>query len=268
MHPQFDIPVGPARDRQVFDPVTQLIRIRDIVPCYTADALHVHMVVLQRNPERDGTENGQFVRRVDAVDIECRIGLRIAEALRLRQHVGEFPVVIAHLGKNEVAGAVHDPREPADMVARKPLADRFDDRDPARDRGLEGHHDTLALCGRKDLVAIQRNQGLVSRDNVFAVLDRPHDQLECGLLATDQFDDDLHIRIVHDGPRILRETDILGRQSLETRAVADRGVTDDDSAPRAARDLVGIALQYGQCAAADGTEAQKADFHGIHESLS
>src|SRR3546814_14581853 len=46
---------------------------------------------------------------VDAVDVERRIGLGIAERLRPGQDIGEVPAGFPHRGEDVVAGAVQDP---------------------------------------------------------------------------------------------------------------------------------------------------------------
>ena len=61
-----------------------------------------------RPAERQRRQDRQLVRRVDAVDVEARVGLGVAQLLRVGQHFGEFPAALAHLGQDVVAGAVQD----------------------------------------------------------------------------------------------------------------------------------------------------------------
>src|SRR3546814_11349823 len=56
--------------------------------------------------EREAGEDRELVRGVDAVDIEARIGLGIAQRLRLGEVVAEISAFAFHLGKDELAGAV------------------------------------------------------------------------------------------------------------------------------------------------------------------
>ena len=61
---------------------------------------------------------------------------RRSPGLRLGEHVGELAPGLAHRGQDEVAGAVEDAVDPR-LGCRPALAQRLDDRDAARDRGLE-----------------------------------------------------------------------------------------------------------------------------------
>ena len=60
------------------------------------------------------------MRRVDALDIEGRIGFRVTKRLCFGQHVGEIPPFLAHFGEDEITGAVNDSRQPLDMIAPRP----------------------------------------------------------------------------------------------------------------------------------------------------
>jgi len=63
------------------------------------------------------------VRGVYTLDIEGRVGLGVAERLGLGQHLVEARAAVAHLGQDEVAGAVDDAGQPLDIVGREPLSD-------------------------------------------------------------------------------------------------------------------------------------------------
>jgi hypothetical protein len=74
-------------------------------------------------------QDGQLVRGVHAVDVEGRVGLRVAQRLRLREHVGEGEALQAHLGEDVVAGPVEDAGDAADAVGRQPFPQGLDGRD-------------------------------------------------------------------------------------------------------------------------------------------
>ena len=76
---------------------------------------------------------------------KARVGLGVAQRLRLGQHVGEVAAGLAHRGQDVVAGAVEDAVDARDPVGGEPLAQRLDDRDAAGDRRLEGERDALRL---------------------------------------------------------------------------------------------------------------------------
>src|SRR5439155_22724101 len=103
-----------------------------------ADALDMDAVEIDSAAESDAAQNSQLVRGVDAVDVEPGIGLGIAELLCLGEDVGEVATAIAHRREDIVAGAVEDAVNAPEAVGRQTLAQCLDDRDAARDRGLEG----------------------------------------------------------------------------------------------------------------------------------
>jgi hypothetical protein len=133
-----------------------------------ADAFDVDRVEARAAAERQGRQQRQLVRGVDAVDVEGRIGLGVAQALRLGQHVGELAPGLAHGGEDEIAGAVKDAVDAQDAVGGQPLTQRADDRDAARDRCLVPQLRAGVLGQPRKLVAVQRQHRLVGRDHGLA----------------------------------------------------------------------------------------------------
>ena len=101
-------------------------RERDVDGVDMADAFDMDRLEIHLGAERDAGENGKLVRRVDAIDIEGRIGFGIAEALRIREHVGEGPPGFAHHGQDVVAGPVEDAVDARDAVGGDAFAQRLD----------------------------------------------------------------------------------------------------------------------------------------------
>jgi hypothetical protein len=62
------------------------------------------------------------VRGVHALDVEGRVGLGVTETLRFLEHDLEGQALVAHLGEDEVGGAVDDPGDPLDAVGGEPFA--------------------------------------------------------------------------------------------------------------------------------------------------
>src|SRR6185437_2890495 len=119
------------------DAVAEILREGDIERGDVADALDVDAGEVHLAAEAHRREQRELMRGVDAVDIEARIGLGIAEALRLFQHRSEAAARRAHLRQDVVAGAVEDAANPQHVIAGEALAQRLEDRDAARDSGLE-----------------------------------------------------------------------------------------------------------------------------------
>ena len=108
MHARLDPCIGLPRDAQQLDAVAKFAGKRDVERRDAADALDMHRVERDRPAERQRRQDRQLVRRVDAVDVERRIGLGVAQLLRIGEHLGEFAAALAHLGQDVVAGAVED----------------------------------------------------------------------------------------------------------------------------------------------------------------
>ena len=147
-----DAVLGRARDAQQLDAVAQLLGVGDVQRGDVADALDMHAGEIDRAAERDAGEDRQLVGGVDAVDVEARIGLGIAQLLRLRQHVGELAARLAHRRQDVVAGAVEDAVDALDPIGGEPLAQRLDDRDAAGDRRLIGERDAAASAAAASAV--------------------------------------------------------------------------------------------------------------------
>ena len=109
--------------------------------------------------------------------------------------VVEGQALVAHLGEDEVGGAVDDAGDPLDAVGGEALAQRLDDRDAAGHRRLEGDHHALLLRGGEDLVAVHGEQRLVGGDHVLAVGDGLQHQFLGDAVAADQLDDDVDLRV-------------------------------------------------------------------------
>ena len=123
------------------------------------------------------------------------VGLGVAEALRLLEHLGVGRVLGLHPGQDVVAGAVQHADQPGDGVAGEPLGQRLDHRDAAGDRGLEAQRDAAGLGGGGELGAVAGEHRLVGGDEVLAAGER---RLGGGLgravLAADRLDDEVDVR--------------------------------------------------------------------------
>ena len=209
--------------------------------------------------------DGELVRGVDAFDVEGRVGLRVAAgAAPPSSTSSKLGALVAHLGQDEVAGAVDDAGDPFDAVGGQALAQCLDDRDAARHRGLERHHHAPLLRRREDLVAMPGEQRLVGGDHVLAVLDRLQDQILRDLGAADQLDHDVDVGIAHDRERIGGHLGGAADDALGALQILVRDDLKRDGAAGAAGDFFLIAAQDRKRAAAYGADAQQADVDGSH----
>src|SRR3546814_5039428 len=112
------------------------------------------------------------MRRVDAVDVETRVGLGIALRLRVGERVGEARAVSLHLRQDIIAGAVEDAIDARDLVRRGALADRLDHWNAARDRGFIFQRRVLLLGDPREVEPVVRDHRLVRGDERLARAER------------------------------------------------------------------------------------------------
>ena len=153
---------------------------------------------------------------VEAADVEGRIGLRIAEPLRLLEAFRERQTLLVHAGEDVVAGAVEDAVDAGDAAAAEPLAQRLDDRDAARDRRLEAERRVMRLGQPGERNAMARQQRLVGGDHAAAEAERRLDRA-LGRIALPAHQLDEHVDAA-----IARERDRIG--DLAHLGQVERGV--------------------------------------------
>ena len=272
MHAQFDagrtavrgVGFAPLRHTQQLDAVAELVGVADVGRLQLGDAFDVGAIKLHRHAEGDRTHDRDLVGGVYAFDVERGIGLRVTQALGLREHLGKVRSLGAHLGEDEVGRAVDDAGHPFDAVGGEPFAQRLDDRDTAGHRGFKGHRHTALACRLEDLAAVHRQQRLVGGDNVLAGLDRLHHQRARDAGAADQLDDDIDRRIGEHLRRIAHHLRRIADDRAGTLHVHIGHHRDLDAAARAAADFLLVALQHLEGAGAHGADAQKAHLNRFH----
>ena len=205
------------------------------------------------------------MRRIDAFNIEGRIGLGVTQGLGFLQHVIKSPAFLAHFGEDEVAGAVDDAGQPVDAVGRQTFTDRLDHRDTTGYGGFEGDdHAFLAGTG-EDLIAVHGDQRLVCGDHMLAVVDGLEHQFMGQGVAADQLDNDIDFRVIHHIEDIVGQSD-TGRVVLGLGR-ADSNLGNFNTATGTTGNLLSITLEYIQGAATDGAQPTDAYFHRFHAAI-
>ena len=132
------------------------------------DAFAMHGVDRDGRVERERSQDRGLLRRIEALHIAGRVGLRVPEALRIREHGVELAALAVHAVEDVVGRAVDDAHDPHDAVARERVPHGAHDRDGPGHRGLVGQ-----LGARGTRVVLQlpsglREQRLVARDHGLA----------------------------------------------------------------------------------------------------
>src|SRR5579875_3739862 len=127
MHARFDPGLMLSCDAEELDAIAELASKRDVERGNVPNAFDIYRIKSDRPAEGKRRQDRQLVRRVDSTHVKARIGLGIAELLRLGQHFGELSAALAHCGENVVAGSVQDAGDAGNAVARQSFAQRLDD---------------------------------------------------------------------------------------------------------------------------------------------
>ncbi|MBS1125379.1 MAG: hypothetical protein H6Q98_317, partial [Nitrospirae bacterium] len=103
--------------------------------------------------------------------------------------------LVRHERQDIVARAVHDAVDGLDPVRRKPFFERLEDRDAAGNGRLVPHGHARLVRGRVDLLAVHGQERLVRGDDVLFVLDGLKDELLGRLVAADELNHDVDVRV-------------------------------------------------------------------------
>ena len=164
-------------------------------------------------------------RGVEALDVGGRVGLGVAELLRLLERLVEAGAGGVHLVEDEVGGAVDDAEHPGHPVAGQRLAQRPQDRDRAGDGGLEVEVAAGLLGGLEQRRAVLGEQRLVGGDDRRAVLERGQDQRPGRLDAADHLDHQVDVAAGDQAVRVGGEQPV-GHVDVARRVEAAYGDAD------------------------------------------
>ena len=137
MHALLDALGGPHRDAEQLDAIAELFGGAQIFRRDRRDAFDIDRALRDLGAEGEAGQDGELLRGVVAVDVERRIGLGVAEPLRVLQAFGERQAFLLHPGQDVIAGAVEDAVDAVDVGAGEALAQGLDHRDGGADRRLE-----------------------------------------------------------------------------------------------------------------------------------
>ena len=244
-------------DTQVFDDITQFLGVLHVLGCELRNALGVNGLELQGNTKCNRGQNNQLVGGVYAFHIKGGIRFGIAQRLRFSQHIGKLPALVAHLGQDEIAGAINNAGQPFDTVASKALTQRLDDGDAPRYRRFETHLYAMFIGEGKDLVSELGDKRLVGSDHMLAIANGGFHQLPGHRGAADKLHQNIHCRIPGHVKYITADAGIA-----ELTAVIIMAHTYANNLQRRLRaggyDL-SVVLQHTEGAAAHCAEAANAD---------
>ena len=234
----------------------------DVGRADVADALDEGAVARRPLAVGEPGEDGGLVEDVDALDVEGRVGLGVAELLGFLERVGEGKAVLAHAGEDVVAGAVEDADDQVEAVGDEPLADGLDDGNAAGDAGLEEELAAMPADGVEDLRAVLAEQRLVGRDDDLAGAEGAQGELAGDRGAADELAHDVDLGVVDDLERV---TGGLGGRHLDRALLLQVAYRRAAEVELHAEARLEVGLLLGEVlpdALADGAEAEDADADG------
>src|SRR5699024_10259704 len=152
-------------DGEQLDDVVAAAGRLDVVGGDVADALDGDVVDAHPGVEGEGGEDGDLRGGVVPVDVRRRVGLGIAEGLRVGERLPEADAPGGHLVEDEVRRPVDDAEHLGDAVAGEGLPHAADDRDGAGDGGLEVEVDAAGVGGLVELGTVGGEKRLVGGDD-------------------------------------------------------------------------------------------------------
>ena len=198
------------------------------------------------------------MRRIDAFDIESRIGFGVSQPLRLRQHVGEICAGVFHGREDVIASAVENAIDAFERIGGRAFAQALYHRNAAGDRSFELERG-LGRFGRTgQFQPVMRDHRLVRGDQRLAVGDRVACQRQRRSVRS-AHKLHHHIDIIAHGERIGIVDPFISRQVdaavLGAVTRANRG--DPDRTPRPACDQGRVRLDQADHTGAHGAETGK-----------
>ena len=259
VHALFDAVLGPFGDAEQLDPEPEFVGGGEIGERNRLDALDGNRRGVDARAEGERGENGELVSGVETADVECRVGLGIAELLRLGEAGLERQPLGLHSGEDVIAGAVQNSANPTHRVAGEPLAQRLDDGNAAADGRLEGERGTLDFGQPRQLHAMRGEHRLVGGDDGQPALEGRRDGLIGRAVgAADQFDKEIDLAFLGEFDRIGEKVDLVRPEpAVAIRARADR--RDVDIAACALVEIGPKPLQQARQRAADHADSGDAD---------
>ena len=188
MHADADAAVDALGRADQLQPEAELVRVGHVVGGDVLDALVGDLVEMDRGRERQPGEDRHLGGGVAAGHVVGRVGLRVAELLRLQQRLLVGDPAARHLGEDVVGRAVDDPVDALHVRGGERLLEHPDHRHDAGHRALEAQLHAVLARDRPQLLPVLGEQLLVGRHDVLARAHRPQHVLARRLDAADQLD--------------------------------------------------------------------------------
>ena len=243
MHPHGDLAVLALGHGQQLDDMAHPGCGGNVAPADPADALLVDIAGHHLGAERGHGQDRCLGASVEPLHISGRIGLGVAQPLRLAEHVGVVGPVLGHAGEDVVRRAVHDAHHTGDALADERVAQHPDQRDAAGDRRLEGKVDAVGSSQGEQLLADIGDELLVGRHDRLACTQSGADQVAGRLDAAHRFHHHVHVVGHHQRLAVAGEHAVGQCHRPLGAEIAHRNPRHLEAEPGAARQVIRLTLQ-------------------------
>src|SRR5690554_7144947 len=113
--------VNPRHAEQA-DAITQSLCLPDVGGHDASNTGDLYAVKINLCAKRQRSEDREFVRSINTVNIKAGVRLCIAQSLRILQNRVKIAAMLFHGRQDIIAGAVKDAVNPLDTVGRSPVA--------------------------------------------------------------------------------------------------------------------------------------------------
>ncbi len=168
MHALLDPLLRAHRDTEQLHAIAELVCPGEILGRDRGDALDIDRALVDLGAEGEARQDRELLRGIMALDVEGRIGLRVAEPLRLLEAFRKGQLLLLHAGEDVVAGAVENSIDACQRIPGKPLAQGLHDRNGAAHRGLEIERYAAFFGKRRQCDSVARKKRLVGSDHGLA----------------------------------------------------------------------------------------------------
>jgi len=264
MDPQLHLIPIPFPDGKQLDAIAELRAILDIEGGDGRYPLDKDVVEVHPDPEGQGGQDGELMGGISPLHVEGGVGLGIAQALGILEHLAKPFLFLGHPGQDVVGGPVQDREDRDDPVGHQPFSEGADDGDAPAHACLKADPYPVCLGSVKDLSPVEGQEGLVGRYHVFARFHRLQNKGARRLNAAYEFhaDGDLGVRehcLGISGQDLLRHLHLsMPRQVY----VGDPVQADPPS--QALLYQGGVLLQYPHHPCAHGAESDKPYLDLLH----
>ena len=204
------------------------------------------------------------MRGVEAVDVEGRVRLGVAELLGVGEYLVERLALVLHAREDVVARAVEDAVDLEDLVAGEAFAEAADDRNAATHGRAEVDVHAVLLRRVEDLLAVFREELLVGGHHGLAGVERRQDERARDARAANRLHDDAHVRVRDHGLRVRGEHVRVHAHAAVRRDVEVRDALQRDVHAQALGHQRAVAQQALRHAGADGAESKYANSDFLH----